>query len=193
MSRLPPIPREDLSPSDQHAYDEIWSVVSTSFGDNVKLRRKDGGLIGPLPFFLASPDLGLRNMQYFASLAQLPDLSREARETAILVTGARFQAGYEMYAHESVAVNTTALTKVQAQQLCKGVKPEGLDEQCDVAFDVTKYLANTPGPLPQDLWNRAVSVLGKQGTISLVHYVGFYAYICIVINAMDAPLPEGDE
>jgi hypothetical protein len=57
-------------------------------------------------------------------------------------------------------------------------------------YDLAKRLLTTPGPLPKSYWERSVEAFGKEGTVALVHYVGFYAYLCIALNAIDATVPE---
>ncbi|TKA70893.1 hypothetical protein B0A55_08093 [Friedmanniomyces simplex] len=195
MFRLPPLPRSDLPPSSHQAHDTITSFFASSpLGSAFDYKRKaDEALIGPMPFYLASPDIGQDVLGLVGKLATLPGLSLEARETAILAVGAKFKAGYELYAHTRMAMQTTKLEERQVDKIAKGEKPEGLDEESSVAYDVAAYLAGTPGPLPQELWERSVKALGKEGTVALVHYVGFYACTCIVLNAMDAPVPEDGE
>ncbi|KAK5143362.1 hypothetical protein LTR32_004500, partial [Rachicladosporium monterosium] len=111
MSRLPPLPRSDLPPAAQRAHDTISSFFASSpLGTAFAYKRPtDDALIGPMPFYLASPDIGQDVMGLVGKAAALPGLSLEARETAILAVGARFQAGYELYAHTRMAVKTTKL------------------------------------------------------------------------------------
>lgn len=193
MSRLPPVPRENLPPNQQQAHDSLHDIASQAFGSAFTWQRKDGALVGPFPAFVAAPEAGVAMLQYLGKLSAIPGLPAAAKETAILSTGAHFRAAYELYAHSHVAEQTTELSREQIDKICRGEKPAGLDKVCDVAYDVAKYLSGTPGPLPQALWDRAVKGLGREGTVALVHYVGMYAYTCIILNAMDAPLPEEGE
>ncbi|KAK0273770.1 hypothetical protein LTR54_016611 [Friedmanniomyces endolithicus] len=195
MSRLPPLPRSDLPPAAQQAHDTISSFFASSpLGTAFAYKRPtDGALIGPMPFYLASPDIGQDVMGLVGKAAALPGLSLEARETAILAVGARFQAGYELYAHTRMAVKTTKLGEERVRLIAGGEKPKDLEEASGVAFDVATHLSSKPGALPQEMWNRSVRVLGKEGTLALVHFVGLYAYTCIVLNAMDAPVPGDGE
>jgi len=192
-SRLPPVPRDQLSAHQQQAYDELTSISDSSFGAKFTFKRKDGAFVGPYPAFLAAPDMGLQYMRYVAGLNQASPLSAEVREVVILATGSHYKAEYELYAHRNVAISSTRLSEQQVGQICKGEKPSGLDEACDVAFDAARYLAGRPGPLPQELWDRAGKALGKEGTVAMVHFIGLYAYTCIVLNAMDAPVPKEGE
>ena len=74
--------------------------------------------------------------------------------------------------------------------MLSGERPEGLDEKQSVAFDVVKYLTGTPGPLPDDIYKRAVDLLGKDATTALIHYTGCYCYLAAALNGADIPVPE---
>lgn len=49
-----------------------------------------------------------------------------------------------------------------------------------------------PGPLKKESWDAVVKELGRKGALALVHFVGMYAYTCILLNGCDVPLPEGE-
>lgn len=138
---------------------------------------------------MAAPRIGKLGMQLVYSIGELP-LPADAKETAILACGGHFQAAYELYAHEAVATGAGVLSKEQIHAIKQDEKPKDLNESCSLAFDVAKQLCGTPGPLPQEHWDKCVKAFGKEGTLALVHYVGLYAYICILLNAADAPVPE---
>jgi len=193
MSRLPPAGPGSLPGDQQQSYEDLSQIAEKAFGDKFTWRRKDGSLVGPFPFFLAAPEAGKGFLEYLGKLAAIPGLPTEAKEVAIMSTGAHYQAPYELYAHGNIAAKTTKLSSDQVQQICDGKKPEGLNDACIAAYDVAKYLSSTPGPLPTHLWDKSVQALGKDGTVALVHYVGMYAYTCIILNAMDAPVPESGD
>lgn len=76
-----------------------------------------------------------------------------------------------------------------------GKKPFGdnaLDEQGNVAFDVAIELSHKQGPMTEANWKRAEHAFGKEGTAALIQYVGVYAYTCISLNGVDAPVPQGE-
>jgi len=60
------------------------------------------------------------------AVSGLPGLPASARETAILAIGSQYQALYEIYAHERVALKYTSWTKEQNNAIKNGRKPEGL-------------------------------------------------------------------
>jgi alkylhydroperoxidase family enzyme len=196
--RLPPVTRESLAPSEQAAFDSLTNLATKLFGDPKSspftyARSSDGALVGPFPLYLAAPDAGEHAVGLFGKLGRIPGLPADAKEVAILTVGAHYKAAYELYAHVNVATKKAGMSKDVVEAIARGEKPDGLNEGCSVAFDATAYLVSKPGPLPKELWDRCIKVFGKEGTVALVHYVGGYAYTCIVLNAMDAPVPDDGE
>ena len=194
--RLPPVNREDLSVSEQKSFDGLASTAGALFGPSEKspfvYKRSDGAFVGPFPLCLAAPEAGEYLVGLYGTIAKIPGLPADAKEIAILTVGARYKAEYELYAHVNVATKKVGMSKGVVDAVARGEKPEGMNEGCNVAFDTAAYLASTPGPLPQELWERCMEVFGKEGTVALVHYAGSYAYTCIILNAMDCPVPEDE-
>ena len=193
-SPLPPLKRDELSKDQQEAYDKLTTISETAFETPDKSpfiwKGDDGALVGPYPFFLAFPAAGTSFMGHYSSLAKIPGLPADAKEVVILTVGAKYQAAYELYAHINVATKKVGMDKKTADSIARGEKPDGLDEKCSAAYDAAHFLANAPDALPRELWDKCEGAFGKDGTIALVHYVGAYAYTCITLNAMNAPVPE---
>ena len=86
MSRLPPLPREELSGGQRDAHDDLLSKSEAMFGPNgsiVTYQDSQGALIGPYPFYLAAPEAGTSAVNHALTLARLP-LSPLVKEIAIL-------------------------------------------------------------------------------------------------------------
>lgn len=138
-----------------------------------------------------TPEISRLYVNLVAAVGKVPDLPKQPREVAILAVGAKYQAAYEIYSHERVAA-TVGLSKSQIEVLKSGKKPEDLDENCSVAFDVAMELVNKPGPLSDSNWKRAVQQFGRRGAYVLANYVGLYQFICCLLNACDIPVPDGE-
>ena len=189
MSRYPPIPPSQLNPDQHAAYDESTRIAQDMFGDKFIYKNDDGAFIGPFGPLLYTPSLVDPFFKMAAELGQIPGLPAAARETAILATGSTFKAGYELYAHGKVAASTS-LTERQISSIKEGKKPDGLDEACQVAFDVAVELSQKQGPLSDETFQQASKALGQHGTAALIHYVAFYAYTSVFLNGVAAPVPE---
>jgi len=110
------------------------------FGDKFIYKNSDGAFIGPFGPLLYTPSLVDPFFRMAAELGQIPGLPAAASETTIMATGSTFKAGYELYAHGKVAASTS-LTERQISSIKEGKKPDGLDEACQVAFDVALELS----------------------------------------------------
>lgn len=95
-----------------------------------------------------------------------------------------------LYSHDWVSRTETNFTRDQIKTLLTGRRPAGLDEKGNVTLDVVKYLIYEPGPLPDALYNQAVEVLGKEATVALIHYSGYYCYLSCILNGANIPIPE---
>ena len=194
-NRLPPIVRDEVGPGAQPVYDRFAKLADDMFGDPqnapfILKRSSDGALVGPFPFFFEQHEAGEHVLGVVGKLAMIPNFPPDAKEVVILAVGAHFKAAYELYAHTNVATKKVGMSKDVVDKIARGEKPDGLSEQNSIAYDTAHYLVSTPGPLPQELWDKCMDVFGKEATIGLIHYVGSYAHTCIILNAMDAAVPE---
>lgn len=117
--------------------------------------------------------------------ATLPD---NARQIAILVVGARYDAAYELYAHVAVAEREGMSTERLAA-LVAGQKPVDLTRAENVAFDFS-YALSRGGVLPEPLYRLAIDTFGQHGTNELIYLVGLYALVSTTLNGFNVPVPE---
>ena len=180
-----------MSREQKEVYDKAYPTCQNMLGDKFLWKDENDALIGPLSSLLYVPSIANLYLEFAAELGKLPGLSREAREVAILATGSVFDCRYELYSHARLAASTS-LSKVQIESARTGQKPLGehaWDEQCDVAFDVAIELTRNHGPMVDDHWRKAQKVFGMEGAAALIQYVALYAYTCVLLNAVDEPVP----
>ena len=139
------------------------------------------------------------SLKLVAQISSYRSLNPQRRELAILATGHVYGSPYELYAHTRIAINLPKpdnLSAAQIAQARKGQSPAGLDEKGQVAYEFALELAGSRGPLRDEGkggWARAKGTLDIEEVAALVHVVGAYAYLCIMLNAADVGLPEGEE
>lgn len=158
--------------------------------DTFRTQNDNGALIGPLAILVQYPILAKPYTDLVTAIARLADLTPDVREIAILAVGGIHKSGYELYAHERLAASKTTLDHRVISALASGEKPEGLNEQCEAAYELSIALAEKKGPVDQVVFDTAKDALGQDGTIAIVHYVAIYAYTCILLNAVDASVPK---
>lgn len=187
---MPPIKPADLSdeqrPLDEQARRILAArrVPFTSVDDS-------GALIGPFPAMLRFPGLARPLLDWFLTVSDVSVLPVRVREVAILTTGSRYGAAYEVYSHSRVAVAVGLPSGVVAA-LAAGQRPSGLAREEEVAHDVAACL-HAGAPMPGALYRAAVDSFGEDGTAELVFLIAQYAGISLVLNAYDVPLPVDAE
>jgi 4-carboxymuconolactone decarboxylase len=100
--RLPLVPLSDMSPEQRALYTDMREGIDTNFRGFTAI-SDSGALIGPWNPWLRFPKFGGPVWNLVKALSSSPSLPRAIREVAILVTGAKFRAAYEIYAHVLVA------------------------------------------------------------------------------------------
>lgn len=151
--------------------------------------RKDGCLLGPFGVQLHLPQIAQHFVGFGKTLVTVPGLSARAREVAINIVGAHTKAAYEQSAHLRIAAGL-GFSEAQLDQIESGVCPVDLADDEKIAFDVATKLLECPGPLDEDLWQRAVDVLGKSGAMVLVQYIGYYRYVATILNGFNVQVPK---
>lgn len=208
MSRLPPKLRSELTADQQVIHDKFLRLANVAYGkscewekeDSAQLRssqsRPDASIpadrneqLGPLPFYMAHPPAGIAGLQTAAAVGQAPQ-ANDARETAILTLASHTKAAYVVYAHSAIAIDAGLLSAEQVDAVKRGEKPRGFNEGFDVAYDVARRLATVMGPMPRELWDRAVGVFGLEGMVGIVHWIGMYANVSMMMNAADVQVPK---
>ncbi|OYY79679.1 MAG: hypothetical protein B7Y43_01050 [Sphingomonas sp. 28-62-20] len=187
--RLPLIPPADLTPEQQALYADMKAGISRNFSD-FKTVREDGALMGPWNPWLHEPAIGKAVWDLTKAMTAQASLPDPARQIAILVTGAHFDAAYELYAHIAVA-EREGMPAQRLSELCANVKPHDLPHEQGVAYDVAFALVNG-GVLPEPCYRLAVETFGQRGANELIYLVGLYALVSMTLNGFNVPVPERD-
>ncbi len=185
--RLPLIPLADLTPEQTPLYDDMKIGIETNF-KGFQAVRDDGVLIGPWNPWLSFPNMGGPVWDLVKAMSTSPTLPKPVREVAILVTGAKFNAAYEIYAHVLVAelrgLDDDTISTIVADQ-----RPVNLSPDEGVAYDVASALVSG-GVLPELVYKKAVEHFGAYGTAELIYLVGLYCMVSTTLNGFDVPVPE---
>jgi 4-carboxymuconolactone decarboxylase len=187
--RLPLIPPAELSAEQRKLYDDMKSGIENSF-KGFKAIGENGALIGPWNPWLKFSKFGGPVWELTKALSGSPKLPKPVREVAILVTGARFHAGYELYAHVLVA-ELRGLSDDKIATIVAGQRPTDLTREEAVAYDVAAALV-TGSVLPELTYKRAVQTFGEEAAAELIYLVGLYCMVSVTLNGFDVPVPEED-
>ncbi len=185
--RLPLIAPQKLSTDQRPLYDDMKKGIETSFKGFTAI-KDDGTLIGPWNPWLRYPKFGKPVWELVKALSSAPALPRPVREVAILVAGARFKAGYELYAHVLLA-ELRGLSDDKIATIIAGHRPADLSRDEAIAYDTASALVSG-GVLPDLSYKRAAAAFGEQGAAELINLVGLYCLVSITLNGFDVPVPE---
>src|ERR1700732_2034515 len=132
--RLPLVSPSDLSAEQRPLYDDMRKGIETNFKGFTGI-GESGALIGPWNPWLRFPKFGRPVWELVKALSASPTLPRPVREVAILVTGAKFRAAYEIYAHVLVA-ELRGLPDDKIATIVAGQRPSDLTREQAIAYDL---------------------------------------------------------
>jgi 4-carboxymuconolactone decarboxylase len=185
--RLPLIPFAQLSDAQRPLYEDMKTGIASNFND-FKVLADDGALMGPWNPWLHEPVIGKAVWDLTKAMSMQATLPDGARQIAILVTGAHFDAAYEIYAHIAVA-EREGMKPERLSELCANIKPADLSKEEGIAYDVAFALVNG-GTLPEPCYRLAVETFGQHGANELIYLVGLYCLVSTTLNGFNVPVPE---
>ncbi|SON54964.1 hypothetical protein HDIA_1423 [Hartmannibacter diazotrophicus] len=185
--RLPLIEPADLSEAQKPLYEDMRQGIGQKF-NAFEAIHASGALMGPWNPWLHEPQIGKAIWDLTKAMSMDAKLPDNVRQIAILVTGAHFNAAYEIYAHAAIA-EKEGVSAERLSALSAGVKPAGLEAAEEVAFDVTQALLRG-GILPRPTYDLAVKSFGQHGANELIYLVGLYALVSVTLNGFNVPVPE---
>jgi 4-carboxymuconolactone decarboxylase len=187
QQRLPALSSDLLTKEQRRLAADMKEGIARSFQGFVNV-RDDGALLGPWNPWLHHPRYGEAIWDLTKVIAFNPSVPAAIREIAILATGSRFKASYELYAHEIVA-KRKGLSNEKIAAIVAGRRPVDLTKEEAVAYDFAMALVSG-GVLPESTYRAAVEQFGAQGAAELSYLIGYYCMVSVTLNTFDVPVPE---
>ena len=182
--RLTPLCYEQLDTEQARLWDGLAAGPR-----GAKAIRPEGNLTGPFDVLLRAPAVGRVLDDLGAVLRFGSHLSRRHLELVIVVTAARWRAGFAWVPHAEYA-REEGLSDEAIAAVAAGSEPELELEEDRVVYDFAEQLVRT-GRVSDDGYRAAVSLLGETALVELVALAGYYSLESLVLNAFEVPLPEG--
>jgi len=154
-----------------------------------------GQVRGPLAVWLHRPKLADRAQalgQYCRYETSLPP---RLSELAILMLGRIWSAEFEWWSHKKIALQA-GVSPAVIEAIRTHAQPGFLHDDEALVYEFVSQL-HKERSVSDDLYRRAVSLLGEEGVIDLVGIAGYYTLISMTIKAFqvmppaDAPLELG--
>jgi 4-carboxymuconolactone decarboxylase len=184
--RLRLVPAREIDDYQKPVYEAFTKDIQERFG-GIVTSTGDGALLGPWGVWVLVPSVGGPMLDLIKSIRALPGLSVKSLQVAILVTGAKFGAAYEMYAH-AAAAKDAGLSDTQIVTILAGGRPHDLGDAEGLTADFTSALLRG-GPLPEPLYAAALNRIGQDGVDALIFTVAQYSFISMMLNAYDVHVP----
>ena len=174
--RLPPIPAGAMTPEQRRVAEAITAGPR-------------GGLRGPFPAMLRSPEVAERFQKLGEYLRFDSSIPAALNELAILITAREWSAQYEWYAHHILAMKA-GLPPAIAEAVAQGRRPEGMSEDQRIVWEFCTELHRTRF-VSDATYEAARARFGEQGVIDLIAVSGYYVAVAMTLNVAQVPLPPG--
>jgi 4-carboxymuconolactone decarboxylase len=188
--RLPLLSPSSLSSEQKELYDSIMTVVNEAFG-SFTIRNKEGALLGPFNPMLHFPAFGKAAWAMNKTMYDHTTLPNSVLQVAVLVTGTRLGARFQIYGHERMAL-ASGVPAAKVATIVAGERPTDLTREEAVAYDVAAAL-NRGARLPESLYDAGVETFGKEGMAEIIFLVGCFHLVAIILNGYDVPVPATDD
>ncbi|KAK6345710.1 hypothetical protein TWF718_007619 [Orbilia javanica] len=195
--RFPSIAPDALTHEQKSIHDLLTDQVARHYGDIFTTHDDTGALVGVFSQFLYLPaSVATGFSGNVLGLATISNLSVKCREIAILAVGEHFGASYELYCHARVA-KKAGIPDTQIQDILEGRPPSESNERELLSWKIARELVGAGGTfkkgrLSENLWRSGEEAFGKECLGGLIHFIGFYAYVCITLNAGGILVPHGE-
>lgn len=176
--RFPELKPEQLTPEQKKVVDGIQSGP------------RGAGLRGPFNALLRSPDLCDLVQRVGAYVRFSSSIPRPLNEMAICMTGRKWTAQYEFYAHRKLAIDA-GLNPAIIDAIAQGRRPDGMSADETIVYNFVDELLSTGTPSDAN-YQPAISRFGERGVMDLVGAVGYYSLVSMVLNTAQVPLPSGE-
>ncbi len=187
MSRIEPVTHEDATPEQR----EVWDAIVATRGDPSRLVGENGGLVGPFNSMVSSPVIGKRIGDLGQAVRFQSSVDNRLLEMAIITVGAHWRSNFEWYAHSRLAV-AAGVDQSVVDALAAGQPPAFQHDDEAIVHRFAEQLVST-GRVDQAAYDAAATLLGQQGVIDLITTIGYYSLISLTLNALEIPLPGGEE
>ena len=187
--RLPLVDPKTLTSAQRELFDAVmttWVLWSNDAG--LEATTADGRLIGPFNSLLLHPEVGAKFLEFVAAAATHTTVSQRVREVVIIAVGAVWAAGYELYAHTTLARHA-GLSNDAVMTLANGGIPDDLSEHEKIAARVARQLS-TRHRIDEELYSEAEQAFGRTGLFDIVALMGQYHTVCAALNLFEVPAPN---
>ena len=190
MSRIPYILIENFDEDQKAFFNNLTQGKRGKGGSADRFLTPEKGVRGPFNAWLYRPKLGDTAQRLGEMLRYEGELPPKSRELAIITVAAEWEAQYEWWAHAKIA-RSVGLDEEIIASIKDGRNPLFENSDQEVVYDFTRELITTRN-VSDNLYHRAIDLLGEAMVVELVILVGYYTLVSMTMNVFKVPLPKGD-
>lgn len=189
--RFAPLTRDTMTDAQKKVADEMVQAAGRADGPGGRLMKSTGQFPGPYSFLLRSPELATRWRGLGDYIRFDTSLPLRLNEFAILIQARYWTAQFEWWAHYPLALRA-GLAQSVADDLKVGKRPDGMQKDEEAVYDFCTELMEKRS-VSDATFARLRGVFTEQQIVDLVGVSGFYATVSMVLNTIEAEIPEGGE
>jgi len=186
MTRLRPLTYDDTQ-GDQR---QVWDHIQRTRGSGLDLIDENGSLRGPFHAFVLRPEIGAPLAEVGAAIRFASSLEARLLEIAICTVGARWKSNFEFWAHRRLA-SQAGVSDELLDALAEGATPAFQHADEEIVWRFAHQLCHE-GAVEDPIYLNAEALLGEQAVVELIHTIGYYSHISMILNATRAALPPGE-
>ena len=190
MSRLTPISKQECTPEQSKVIEAVTGGKRSTQHGGKDFLAADGAMRGPFNAMVHSPTLGLVLQRLGEILRYEGALEDDAREIAILVVAAHWQARYEWWAHARIA-REAGISDEVLDALARKQAPRPGTPLLKAVHSYASELVHDHR-VSDATYAEASQALGESALVELTIVLGYYTTISMILNAFAVPLPGGE-
>jgi 4-carboxymuconolactone decarboxylase len=180
MSRITHKAYDDLNDEQQALYNQLTETRKAS---------DDGVIGGPFDVWMQNADLGKQIVGLGGTFRFGTSVDRRYIELVILMTGQFWQAQFEWYAHEPMAVKA-GVPQNLIDAIKAGNKPDFESKEDRIVYELCTELHHNH-QVSDSVFAEMTTHFGEQGVMELVNLAGYYTMVSMTLNTFRVPFPEG--
>ena len=182
---------DQMNDAQKKAAEAILAGAKKADGPGGRYMAQSGQFPGPYNFLLRSPELAMRWRGLAEYIRFDTSVPLRLNELAILIQARWWTAQFEWWAHEPLAVRA-GLAQSIADDIKVGKRPTGMKPDEEAVYDFcTEMMENRR--VSDATLDKLKAQLTEQQIADLVAVTGFYATVSMILNTVEATIPDGGE
>lgn len=171
--RILEIPEDELNPEQKKVFDDLVAGR--------------GRLLTPYKIWIHSPQLAAAMETIGTFLNKKGSLTEREVELAIVIIATQWQGAYVQAAHVKRCLEL-GYPQAAMDAIKAGRTPALPDAREKAVYDLCR-IAMAPGGGPDEIYDRAATLLGRDGLAEVLALLGYYSAVAMAMKLHRVPIP----